>query len=251
MSVITLDELSAEVGSTMRGATAAQRELVQRLLEKYLQFFGASSVPRISLHNNLSPRWLGRTWWSPRNRFDTDIQLQRAVLADPRTLERVIAHEVVHHVDLTTLPDAIVACRLLRSCKYDGHGERFRELAKKVNDAVGSDFITEKSDETYAVAETKEYYLLVARLGSKTGAYIHPDDVKYAFAWGAVLPRSLRTILWLESQIDAGARMSRTRIRKFAERGRRFGDGYSVPQDSETQEQLREYYRLGRGKDDG
>ena len=237
MSVITFDGLSATVDGNMRGATAAQRELVQSLLEKYLQFFGARSVPPISLHNNLSPRWLGRTLWAPSTPNNTKIQLQRAVLQDPRTLERVIAHEIVHHIDLTTLPDSTVNCMRLGRCKHDGHGARFRALAQKVNDAVGSDFVTEVSDETYAVAETKEYYLLVGRLND--------DDGRYVYAWSAGKPRSPRTLRWLESQRNAGARIARTRLSKFAERGRRFGEGYSVPPDAATQQQLREYYETG------
>jgi len=86
----------------------------------------AGEPPVIKLRSNLGSKWLGRSTWKPSSPSTTLLELQTSILGDDRTLERVIAHEMIHHRDALALSENDVA--LLRvGIKPDAHGATFRE----------------------------------------------------------------------------------------------------------------------------
>lgn len=230
-----------------RSATSEQLDMIESYLERYLKLFGSRSMPKVSVHNNLNSPWLGRTVWYTQRPQSTEMQFQKSILQDPRTLERVVAHEVVHHVHFTSIDSDNIRCIRLKQCKMPpGHGEEFFRLAKVVNDAVGDDsFVTEKSDETYVVQQSKAYRLLVAELNDSEDV---PASMrgKYAYAWSGAMPRSPRVVRWIQTMIDRGARLTTTTNVQFARRGPRFGQGLAVAQTEELQQALRDAYRNAR-----
>jgi hypothetical protein len=231
--ITTFEDYTGLTG--VRSATAEQHARIREYVEKYMQLLGSTEAPSISLRDNLNPRWLGRTMWRSTEPKHTTVQLQRAILTDARTLERVIAHEVVHHVELTTLPAEEVACIQQGRCKHQSHAARFHELAAQINAVMGDGFVTVKSDESYVLAQqSKQYYLLIGRM--------HVDG-RYAYAWSSGRLRSPRTMQWVERRRKEGAILATVSDPLWAARGPRFGEGMGIPPDAERQEQLREYYR--------
>lgn len=161
------------------------RRQVQIYVEKYLRILGASgeTLPSLRVQDNIASRWLGITHWVASAPKTTTITIQQSVLGDAKTLERIVAHEVVHHVELVTMTPAEIANQRLLGKRYRiSHGKRFRQLAGIVNKAVGDpSFVTEASDQSYAVATQRKqpYYLLITAPG-RYGPH-------YGFAW-AVRP---------------------------------------------------------------
>lgn len=211
----------------------------KRALAKYMNMLGLhEAVPELVVHDNLGSKWLGRAVLKPR-RAGTEVwvEIQASVLEDERTLERVVAHEAVHIVEYAEMSPADLA--LVRMGRYTGpeHGRRFRELAKVINDEMGEDFITERSDRDFEIAENeKPFYVLIEELpGEKLGwswaqrpstAIQRIMDEK--IARGAVLVEST------ERELTRG-----TKIRK-GERGR------SIPKTEEQAEIIRALWEKAR-----
>lgn len=149
---------------------------VEDLAKKYMRMLGMpSAVPRIIVRDNLGSRWLGQTRWRKR-RSGTEIwiELQAKALDDERTCERIIAHEIVHCVELMTAPEE----ELIEAAIFGDveHGPTFHKLAATINAEMGEDFVTEESDRSYEIAEpSRPFFVLVERL----------RDGRLAWSWFA------------------------------------------------------------------
>jgi hypothetical protein len=214
---------------------------ISGLVEKYMQVLNCPGLaPVVRVKGNLGAKWLGRCVTNPKTTPDTTvIELQSSILNHPETLERVLAHEMIHHVDFQTM-SAGERALLARGRASDGHGRRFEELASVVNEEMGPDFVTVRSDEQYEKDENeREFYVLIeqampGRLGWSWSAKIGPK------AEGVVVRKKERGAVLITSKDErftAGV--------KIGDRPRR---GMSVPAvKSELAEVLRELYEAALG----
>jgi hypothetical protein len=198
------------------------------LVLKYSNVFHVEP-PSVSMKDNLGSKWLGRTIWSPRTPRTTHMQLQKSILDDQKTLERVIAHEIVHHVEFLSMSENNLA-RIRLGFRPTAHGQRFFELAKIVNDLVEDpEFITETSDQSYVQKETKEYWLLIVKV---------PD--RYGYAISIKMSENMKK---KANQIldRYEARILRTSDPRWSS-GARIGSGFKAPVLKEDQEKLAQLF---------
>jgi hypothetical protein len=226
------------VSRAQKAATAVDGEQIAELLDEYLRLLGSPGQgPEVEIRDNLGSKWLGRTVLTSRT-GQIKIEIQASVLSHLETLERVLAHEVVHYVELSTLSDNDFA--LLRNDIYPEHGKRFKELAGVVNDAKGADFVTITSDEDYEVAPNeREFLLLVSEAyGGKLG-----------WAWAQRPSKAGQA--FIDRSVERGAILVQTTDERFT-RGARIGKGkigMSVPREgSEVEAELKEIWNKARGR---
>lgn len=225
---------------TARGVSPAQKRQTQRLVEKYADILDISTLPEITIRNNLHVNWLGRTLWTTKNPDNTVIELQRSVLDDPRTLERVVAHEMVHHVQLLEQTEEDIE-RFKRGAEFDGHGRRFLELAEQVNDHVGDpNFVTVTSDETYEV-KSKSYFLLVVPFGDEG-----PYEGKYGYAAAGRIGPKGRRFIEKYTGPEYNAKLMRSNDPRWIAGGAKIGKQFGVPRDDADQATLKELYEAAR-----
>jgi len=212
-------------------------EQIRALIRTYLGMLGIGAVeePDVVIQHDTGSRWLGR--WSMKWKGGLPsrpvIQIQRAVLADPRTLERVVAHEVVHHAQYLRMDPAEIQLVKL-GFRSVGHGESFRRIAADLNARMGEGFVTEKSDQEYVVAPSgRKILLLIAP--TRAG--------RLGWQWATRLGPKART--WVERKLAEGARLvewhddnmiwtSGPRIEAWK--------GWAIPSDDATASQLQELY---------
>jgi hypothetical protein len=208
-------------------------ERINALVTKYmgvLEIRGARPV--VKLRSTLGSKWLGRSTWSTKSPHTTLLELQQSILGDDRTLERVIAHEMIHHRDAIAISEADIALIRL-GIRPESHGATFHEGASRVNAIMGPDFVTEVSDKEYAHAPSlKKFFLLITPLkGGK----------KLGWAWAGRLSDQSKP--WVDAQVAKGSRLVQTTDDRWT-RGakiKRFG-GYSIPKSSEDAALLQELY---------
>jgi len=202
--------------------------MIDALVAKYMRILDIrGEKPIIVVRSNLGVRWLGRDAWSPANPLTTTLELQRSVLAHPETLERVLAHEMIHHRDFLSMPKGDNYRTLRRFIQRDAHGATFKQGAAVVNALMGEGFVTEKSDQAYVTEPSKkEYFLLLVPLQK----YYGDANGRIGFAWAARLLPEARE--WARKKIaEDGARLVRTTDGSFAygnAKIRRFG-GVNIP----------------------
>ena len=133
---------------------------IDAFVTKYMKILGSNTPrPKIVVRNSIV-RWLGRNYFTTAHPETSLIEIQRSILGDDKTLERVVAHEVVHHHNVMSMSPADFAMLKL-GMKPSGHGRDFLEGAKKINEVMGENFVTRESDQSYVVAATKPYTILI------------------------------------------------------------------------------------------
>jgi len=190
--------------------------------------------PTVKLRSNLGSKWLGRSTWSSRRPHTTLLELQQAILGEDRTLERVIAHEMIHHRDaLAISANDLVLMGV--GIKPESHGASFREGAARVNAVRGPGFVTEFSDKEYRHAPSlKKFFVLITPL---------PNGL-LGWTWAARLGDKAKD--WANDLVARGSRLVQTTDERWT-RGRkivRYG-GYSVPRDSQEAKLLQDLYATG------
>ena len=227
----------------IRGAVAqAGVAAVGEAIEKYMAILGVSHYPRpgIQIVDNVGHRWLGLYVYYASDKPSV-IKIQRSILKNQRTLERIVAHEVVHHKNhVETTSEARVrefALMHLRLGRNDLHGQAFLRDAEVINQAVGDEcFVTVTSDAVDTLdACLKPYTLLIVVYGSGASAHLG-----YSIA---VRPSKaqLDTIQG-HLQRNDGARVAMTTEPWWAIRAPRIGDGrFSIPR-APYDEKLRALY---------
>ena len=196
----------------------------------------AGERPSIKLRSNLGSKWLGRSSWSSKRPHTTLLELQQSILGDDRTLERVIAHEMIHHRDALAISENEMA--LIRvGIKPESHGASFREGAARINAVMGPGFVTAVSDKEYVHAPShKKFLVLITPLAKD----------RLGWAWAARLGPEAKG--WVDEQLVRGSRLVHTTDDRWA-RGakiKRYG-GYSIPRDPQDAALLRELYEATTG----
>lgn len=130
------------------------------------EFFPNDKLPPpvFRIVDQLSSRWLGRCTFDPKKPITTLIEVQKRVLGDPKSLERILAHELVHHADFMLHSAPLVhdarAYRQQRNSNKD-HAGWFAEQMQRINGLRGKNFITPTSDEDMVVNNEKPFYVLI------------------------------------------------------------------------------------------
>jgi len=213
----TLDEIAARIDD---------------LVTKYMGLLEiAGEPPIIKLRSNLGSKWLGRSTWSSKRPHTTILELQQSILGDDRTLERVIAHEMIHHRDaLAISANDIVLMGV--GIKPEAHGAVFREGAARINAVMGPGFVTEVSDKEYSYAPSlKKFFVLITPL----------PNGRLGWTWAARLGGKAKD--WADELVARGSRLVQTTDDRWT-RGRkieRYG-GYSLPRDPQEAALLQELY---------
>lgn len=135
--------------------------IIPGLIDEYMRLLDTpGDGPVVEIHDNLGSKFLGVARWDPREPNLTIIELQRRALSNPRTLERVLAHEMIHHDQYARMTKTDVA--LAKVGLGEGHGTDFQRMAAIINDVKGEGFVTRESDQGYEVAPNqKSFYVLV------------------------------------------------------------------------------------------
>lgn len=148
-------------------------ELLVSLTDKYTDMLGISGErPEIEIHNNLGSKWLGRCVFNINRPTTTLIELQAKLFEDPRTLERVFAHEMCHHREALLLSPNDIA-RIARGYRQVlHHGDVFWEGSRIVNSVMGADFTIRTSDKNFVYAKNeKKFYVLIGPVPRKERSY--------------------------------------------------------------------------------
>lgn len=209
----TFVEPPLDVTYDFRSASAAD---LKGLVHKYMSILGLDVAPEVKVKNNIGAKMLGSCAWTP-GKPTTVLSVQKSVMADPVTLERIVAHEMAHHAvfleNIKALRD-IVQERgpgagpyvraflqdLRLSDPHEGHGDDWLRYVKMINAHMGSDFVTKTSDKSYVQdAETKPYFVLIARL----------PNGKYGFQIGVTLSTKMKQVISFAGQ-HYGAKLVRT-----------------------------------------
>jgi 2'-5' RNA ligase/GNAT superfamily N-acetyltransferase len=248
-----------ETSVTAAGATGVgDLGLAKKVMHELMPVLGMQlPEPELKIVNQPRAGWLGRdTWrvgyergygnwtWGDNTRID----IQRSILNDEDTLRRIIAHELCHHaVALTTSTEKIKEEKargtgewgyknFVRWMQSSGHGTEWKQWASKYNAKYGADFVTEKSDESYAVEELelRPYHILLKR----------DYDGKLAYESSSRITPKMKRHLDRMAQDKEGTeyRLTQTNDRAFFE-GYLIGSFYwGHPKDENLQKKLEELW---------
>lgn len=205
---------------------------IDEFVTKYMDILAiAGERPVVKLRSNLGSKWLGRSSWSSKRPHSTLLELQQSILGDDRTMERVIAHEMVHHRDALAISANDIALMSL-GIKPESHGASFREGAARINAVMGPGFVTEVSDKEYShTPSQKKFFMLITAL----------PNGKLGWAWASRLGGTAKP--WVDEQILKGARLVQGADDRWT-RGakiKRYG-GYSFPKDPGDAALLQQLY---------
>jgi hypothetical protein len=211
------------------------------LVDEYMRLLGLSGEgPVVEVKDNIGSKWLGQTVLRGEEIW---IQVQARAIADPETLEKILAHEMAHFAEMSTIDEHELALlRLGRRLPSLEHGEKFWRFANIINETKGTDFVTEKSDASYELTEnTRSYFLLVTH-----------ERERFMWRWAAKRTPAIDAIIQrlegegavlvesTDDQFLLGAKMGKRKI------------GWSVAKEGSDQEAaLREIFEETKEADHG
>lgn len=144
---------------------------LQNIARKYLNMLPGGDemdLPRIVIVNQISQNWDATAMWDPKLPVPGSILLQKRIMRDTETVERLMAHEICHywaHTRLYVNKEGNRATHL-----GHGSGSFWYEAAQIINGKKGdSEFITEFSDASYVSKNTKFFYVMVLKGRSELG----------------------------------------------------------------------------------
>jgi len=204
--------------------TSVMKEVMRKHFSEY-----NLPVPSVKLVNLAKARYLARCKWI-RGSSNTTMEVQRSTLADPKTLRRVMAHELIHHWDFLTRDHST------GSPKSDAHGAHFLQQAARINSTEGPDYVTVKSDQSYDVSRVPPYYILLYPISG--GRY----------GWGVALRPSKRQKAWIvKMRAEKQARLFRITDGRFFSGAEPIGGrGYSYSPDKELVKFVTDLYHNGK-----
>jgi hypothetical protein len=186
-------------------------------------------MPKFKIANNLSSKDLGTCIYSPKDPSTTTIRLQKRILGDEVTLERILAHELIHHADFITNPTS--RSKLLNQID-GGHGKFFKQYAAKINSVKGADFVTEKSDGSYIEEDNQtEFFILISPLNNNLG-------------WSYTVRPSTKQREYIKRQLAEKSRLIKVKDRRFLTGPQiGLGKGRAIPRDPKFKELLERLYK--------
>lgn len=207
--------------------------LIRQFAVKYARILGVAELPKFVVRDNLNSSWLGRCIY--RQGQQNVMEVQASVLGDEATLERIVAHEMAHHVEfLMFTEEDLSRLRLPRQLRPKDHSKVWYELAAKINAVAGAGFVTKESDATYVRNTTvKPFVVLVSPI----------DNSRLGFAVGVRLSPKMRA--FADRRIAEGAKMFQSTDATLSA-GPKIGDGWRVPRDPELQQALKKLYDTGK-----
>lgn len=102
--------------------------------------------PHIKIRNDPKANWLGRSDWRTEHPHTSTLELQKRLFKSPKHLERVIAHEMIHHRDFLALTKDEIACIDAGSVPNDPkeHPASFYKGAGRINAIMGPSFVVKE-----------------------------------------------------------------------------------------------------------
>ena len=220
---------------------------IRKFLDRFFKEYNLP-MPRIKIVNNVGSRWLGRDSYSPSvDKNNTTMEIQKRITGDEKTLDRVIAHELIHHWDFLTKfghpehgDDNWKKSHQMQRLGFsdDPHGKQFRDWADKINMVMGKDYVSEKSDETYTTTLDKDFFLLLYPL-SKT------STEKIGWSW-CVRPSDEQKQV-IRQRLTEGGRLFLSRDERYTQGAKikKYG-GFSVPTKKDLQDKVKELFTSGQ-----
>ena len=220
---------------------------LKKIMNKFFKEYDLP-IPRIKIANSLTATWLGRDVYKSGD-TNTTLEIQKRITDDEKTLDRILAHELIHHWEFLILnPKAdsknsyIQRANHTYQGKQTSHGRPFRDWSAKINAVMGKDYVTEKSDSTYVLTSIdKDYYVLIT-----------PSVYKGKLGWGwAVRPSSIQWQIIKYNVENRNAKLFKTRDDRFL-RGTKIKRGSQSIPHSGTEEGkildgfLQEMYKSGK-----
>ena len=160
-AALTRDQTS----TTPTGAVLASISEIPAYIHEIMSHFPVDlPEPNVQVVNRSGVRWLGRTTWVP-GEPNTTIFIQKAVTGDAESLKRVLAHELVHHLEYLTKWLPLARSRNLNQLmSIEGaHGRFFQTWATRLNSVYGADFVSETSDANIVEEEARAFYVLLKK----------------------------------------------------------------------------------------
>lgn len=147
----------------------------QTIAKKYIDMLPKSAdgkscpMPNFVVANALTARWNGIAVWDGKSE-NCVVKIQKRITHDERTLNRIIAHEICHAWAYWMVWLGVEKAPWHRGHTPDGGWAAAAEL---INIREGDDFVTEESDESYAVANDKQFFvfLTLGRSGKPAWAW--------------------------------------------------------------------------------
>jgi len=143
---------------------SAQR--VRNYVDKYMRILRVpGDRPRVWIHNDPEAHWFGRTTWDTQRPREAVLELQERLFQHGgKHLERVVAHELVHHRDFRAMSEKQIAQIGAGSIPNvpSKHEASFDEGAARINAIMGRGFVVREES-----AKKLPAYLLPRRDGAK------------------------------------------------------------------------------------
>lgn len=226
------------------------QDSIKKILDRFFKEFNLP-MPKIKIVNQLSSDWLARCIYTPSlDKNNTTIKIQKRVTNDEKSLDRVLAHELIHHWDFLTQYGHLnpegekkweeYSKRKRFGFKKDGHGDQFQDWANKINAVMGKDYVTKTSDMSYVTELDKDYYLLVFPGKS------NPNQ--FSFAW-TITPSSAQKADIASWLMEHKGKLFKSRDIRFMDRRFRLKDKKwtsGIPLEGYEQAALRELYHSGK-----
>lgn len=193
---------------------------LSELATKYMHILGVvGPMPVFNVRDNLGKTWLAQC----QCRFINDgraagrITIQKMAMGNPETLERLIAHEMIHYAECI---EVMYGRRSVNQYRLDrrfdkGHGPFFRSGMALINAVKGPGYVTVKSDTTFKLAvEVKPYYIVIVPRGGDRGL---------AWMWSVRISEQLRPYVAKIVQFN-GARVFRISDPYFTNNARKINN---------------------------
>ncbi len=215
----------------VRVEAAVSVSQVQQAIHKFLnKFFKKYNLPtpRIKIVNNSTEKWLGRTIYNPsQDTNNTTIEVQKSITNDEKTLDRIIAHELIHHWEF---------CVQQSNKHHEAHGSEFKNWARIINNVMGKDYVTMVSDTTYVQEIDNEYYLLITEISHD----------RYGWAWSAY-PNSKQKDEVRKRVHDGKTKLFKSKDTRFVGGVKISAGGWlSIPKDKDIMQALKEIFTHGK-----
>ncbi len=150
-----------------------------RFAKKHLAILGVPdmALPTFEVVTRTGARWAGQCQW--KYIWPTcNIRVQSYMAGDERSLERVVAHEVIHHVLFMQYGKHAVRIN---------HGGEFLVHMRVLNDVLGADFVTTSCGDDYTRTPSRTAITLLM--------HRKPGAIKPSISWYVrQTPRVIRIV---------------------------------------------------------